>query len=247
MPDFKSSNSFEIFASSIKRRARYLLEAETKEFLETVLATAGPRIRTLQRGSIYWRAQDGYELGHYPPPNEDLPQLVPRPVERLIPKPDTLIDGRINPKGIPSCLYLSNDRDTAMSETRPAVGDYVSVAQFELLKDLRIVDCSVEQGDDYIFHFQELAPAERVKAVWTAIDQAFSEPVNRNDASLEYVPTQAIAECFRTNAFDGLLYQSRLGRGLNVALFDIGSARLLSRSLHRAKRVCYQFEEICNS
>ena len=51
--------------------------------------------------------------------------------------------------------------------------------------------------------FYEPDPAEREKAVWAHIGQAFSEPMTRRDDSADYVPTQIIAELFKREGFDG--------------------------------------------
>jgi RES domain len=45
------------------------------------------------------------------------------------------------PKGIP-CLYCATTPKTAMSETRPWIGEFVCVARFRTLRDLNVVDCS---------------------------------------------------------------------------------------------------------
>ena len=51
-------------------------------------------------------------------------------------------------------------------------------------------------------------PEEVPKIVWRWIDLAFSEPVDREDSTVDYVPTQIIAELFKTNGFGGVKYRS---------------------------------------
>jgi hypothetical protein len=48
-------------------------------------------------------------------------------------------EGRVNPKGIP-CLYLADERNTAMAETRPWLGSYISLGEFKTVRGLRVID-----------------------------------------------------------------------------------------------------------
>ena len=61
MPQFKSWQSYRLFARSVRRQLRYIRTPEGDEFLKTVLATIGTRKVTLKKGTIYWRAQLGHD------------------------------------------------------------------------------------------------------------------------------------------------------------------------------------------
>ncbi len=148
------------------------------------------------------------------------------------PLPEKASEGRVNPRGIP-CLYLATDEKTAISEVRPWVGSYVTVAEFETRKPLRLVDCSrceihpliqTASDLDLLFKLKPPPPKEATETVWRWIDVAFSEPVDRDDSTAGYVPTQVIAELFKTNGFDGIKYRSVFNGGKNLALFDLSSA-----------------------
>jgi hypothetical protein len=68
-------------------------------------------------------------------------------------------------------------------------------------------------------------PSEEVtQVVWRWIDLAFSEPVDRDDSNAAYIPTQVIAELFKTSGYDGIKYRSVFNGGTNLALFNIDSA-----------------------
>jgi hypothetical protein len=170
---------------------------------------------------------------------------APFPPERMKPLAHSAREGRVNPKGIP-CLYLATDKDTAMAEVRPWLGLYVSVGQFRTLKELMIVDCSVSHASLQDWYFEEPNPKDREKAVWAALDRAFSEPVNADDSIAEYAPTQVVAEVFRADGCDGVLYKSLLGKGLNIALFDAGAADLVNCFLYEPKAIAFTFEQIAN-
>jgi hypothetical protein len=81
--------------------------------------------------------------------------------------------------------------------------------------------------------------------VWWSLNQAFSEPVTRTDDAADYAPTQVLAEVFRTSGCDGIVYRSKLGKGKNVAVFDL-SAELVNCELHHVKGVTFNFSEGCN-
>jgi hypothetical protein len=154
-------------------------------------------------------------------------------------------EGRLNPKGIP-CFYLATDKDTAMAEVRPWIGSYISVGRFKTLRDLVLVNCAVEHDPFSHIYTEEPGPAEREKAVWAYVDRAFSQPVSVNESSAGYAPTQILAEAFRSHGYDGVVYKSLLGKGFNVALFDIDAAALANCFLYQVKSVAFQFDEAGN-
>jgi hypothetical protein len=145
-------------------------------------------------------------------------------------------EGRVNPKGIPY-LYLATDQKTAISEIRPWVGKYVTLAEFETCKDLTLIDCSRFDIDimnmtardlDMLWKLRPPEPEEATRTVWRWIDMSFSKPVDRDDrggSTADYIPTQIIAELFRANGYDGIKYKSLFNGGKNIALYDIGSAK----------------------
>lgn len=227
-------NSFLFFRRKKKQEERYFHDKETQEFFATLLTTAKERIETIPKGQQYWRAQlgcgddpccdfDGRLVGY---------NAVPYSYKRMKPESEKGSEGRINPKGIP-CLYLSTDEKTAISEVRPWVGSYVTVAQFETLKDIRVIDCSRSEINpmaetasdlDKLWKLKQPTPKKAIKTIWRWIDLAFSEPVDSEDNTADYVPTQIIAELFKTNWFDGIKYKSLFNNGKNLALFDVSSA-----------------------
>src|SRR5262249_39603654 len=91
---------------------------------------------------------------------------------------------------------------------------------------------------------ESLTPEEIEKTVWSDINGAFSKPVERGDNSIEYVPTQILAEAFKRNGFDGIAYKSSYGEdGLNVALFDIDAADLINCGLYSIKDVSVKMDQ----
>lgn len=63
----------------------------------------------------------------------------------------------------------------------------------------------------------------------------------------EYVPTQVLAEAFRSQGYDGIVYKSLLDeRGKNIALFDVQAAELINCCLYETKAVSFDFEQADN-
>jgi hypothetical protein len=232
------------FSHFVKRKARHIMDAESQEFISAVIDTSKTRSCLIPGGALLWRAQKGYKM-RTEPVFDDNAGLIdecetegPHEPERMVPWTDKATEGRVNPKGIP-CLYLSSDRDTAMSEMRPWVGSYVSVSQFEILRDLMVVDCTLDVGvvklDD---------PNVRREAfAWTLINRAFSTPVTPCDTVADYAPTQVLAEAFRSAGYDGIAYGSNVGKGKTIAVFDPTLAKLMNGFLFQVEDIKFEFSE----
>ena len=110
-----------------------------------------------------------------------------------------------------------------------------------------IVDLSVFHRGSFVLFFSEPDASERERAVWTQIDQAFSEPMASADDAAEYVPTQLIAELFKKEGYDGIAYKSAFGDdGYNIVLFDPADEELTSCTLFEAKSLEFSFEQTDN-
>jgi RES domain-containing protein len=160
---------------------------------------------------------------------------------RMMPLRDRAGDGRVNPRGIP-CLYMATNDATAVSEVRPAIGAYVTVAGMKCLRELKLIDCSVLVKKQFIY-FKEPERAEMEKAVWSDIDRAFSTPADRSDDAAEYAPTQILAELFRSLGYDGVAYKSAFGEdGYNVAIFNIDDFEVGWCQLFQVKDITHKIE-----
>jgi hypothetical protein len=169
---------------------------------------------------------------------------------RMKPPKGAAREGRVNPKGIP-CLYLADEPTTAMSETRPWLGSYVSLAEFKILKPLRIMSLPVPQSSisltaAVLFGAPKPDAATREQAVWGEVAYAFSEPVIPSDDKAEYAPTQILAEAFRRTGCDGIRYKSRLGTGYSFVLFDLDQAVLINCGVFETKAVTFEFHQAGN-
>lgn len=244
---FKSWRDYWSFERSVKENARFIHDRDTQEFFKAVLDTGETRKRCFKKESVLWRAQ----IGHGWEPLNDFDgtyiddQPCPYPQERMKPIQRKASEGRANPKGIPY-LYLSTDNETAMSEVRPWVGALVSVGQFRITKDLILIYSSINNDKSFIYYLNEPSPEKRERAVWVHIDQAFTKPMTNNDQVAEYVPTQILAEFFRSEGMDGILYRSSLGKGSNIVLFDLEVAELINCFLYEAESLSFVFKRAAN-
>lgn len=241
---FKSWRSYWNFSSSVHNKNRYILDDVSKDFLETIFTTCEDRIREIKKDTILWRSQHGHS---YKPIYSGDILVDEEPTafssSRMKPLGDCASDGRANPKGIPY-LYLATTKETAMSEVRPWVGSIVSTGQFKVLRDLKIIDFSVEHGNENHFFFKEPEEEKKIKSVWSHIDNAFSKPMRVSDLRSDYAPTQIIAEFIKSKGFDGVAYKSSLADGYNIALFELGLAKLVNCSAYEVKKVNFDFKQI---
>lgn len=247
---FNSWSSYGHFKRNIMHGQRYFHDQETEQFLSEVLQTSIRRKEVIGKETIFWRAQLGHEWRSEIWEGEETGEVpCPHSPERMNPRRYLASEGRANPKGIP-CLYLATDKETAMFELRPWVGSAISVGQFQVKKDLSIINCSLlhDKLIRYIPgpNFKEPDDDKKEEAVWSNIDESFSRPVSVSDDRADYVPTQIISEFFKSNGYDGVVYKSLLGTGFNIALFDIESADLINCFLFEAKEISIKFNEIAN-
>lgn len=249
---FKFWRSYSVFREAVHTKQRYILDDESKIFLDSIIQTCKDRERTVETGSIVWRAQNGHSLRPYYQEDPDSGEEIhvddfpsPLPIERMKPLADSALEGRANPKGIP-CLYVATDKETAMSEVRPWLGAIISIGKFKVMRDLKVLDFSVEHGSNHnlSLYFREPTDDERINAVWRDIDNAFSEPTQASDSKSDYAPTQIISEYIKSKGYDGIAYKSSLAEGHNLALFDIGSAEVVERTIYKASTIKFGFEHV---
>lgn len=247
---FKSYRSYWDFKDSVKNKSRYILEEDSKEFLEAIKDTCKTRIRIIKPSHCLWRAQIGCEYMPYYQEDEYGNEIhvddvsIPFPYSRMKPLIKFASEGRANPKGIPY-LYVATDKETAMSEVRPSLETTITVAKLNPVKELKIVDFSVHQGK-FNFHFQEPDDDKKIESVWTDLDNAFSLPLTNDNFNSDYVPTQIIAEFIKSLGYDGIAYKSSLGTGHNITLFDVDSADIQDCSIYNVKKINYTFQSIEN-
>lgn len=246
--------NYQDFCKATKKN-RYFRDYKTEEFLNGIWESSHDLDRqvTLVEGHKFYRAQIGSD-GYVSRENEfgelcETDQPAPHKKERMKPISGSATEGRANPKGI-SYLYLTSDLETAIAEVRPWVGLMVSVSALKIKKDLTLIECAdfkeFENNKPPIIKSDHLSKDAKNKLVkwsyiWSSIDKAFSEPINSTDRTAEYVPTQIIAEFFKSKGIDGIAYKSSVSKGVNVVLFDLDMADVLYSFICEVKSVKFKY------
>ena len=247
IPAFKSHRDYYRFQREVVTSRRYIGSAETVAFLQAVAATCHVRESIVKLDAGLRRAQVAHGLRPIYQTGEDGEDIYITDIEcaadkaRMMPLRNRASDGRVNPRGIPS-LYMATNDATAVSEVRPAIGAYVTVAAMKCLRELKLIDCSV-LAEKHFVYFKEPERRKIEEAVWSDIDKAFSAPVDRSDDAAEYAPTQILAELFRSLGYDGVAYKSAFGEnGYKVAIFNIDDFEVTWCRLYKVKDITHKVE-----
>ena len=229
--------SYRDFAQDVRKDRRYVWGDKTRHFLNAILGTRHGRESKIPNGSTLWRAQIGIEYDplYDPEGNKYDEAPIGFSEERMKPLTHQGPEGRANPSGIP-VLYVASSKQTAISEVRPWIGSMVSVARLRVLRDLLAIDLSLGHGKSsmrvltwpQVFGDAPIDAETKERAVWTAVDNAFSRPITLEASTGEYVPTQILSELFRDAGYDAIIYGSQFGDGSNIAIFDIGDAEVIN-------------------
>lgn len=219
-----------VFEKNLKTKSRYMSVAALKTLdkifqgIEThrtyqnnpVIVAAGPgtaitslfRARVFQSEEGLLAALEEPELSIGPPP------------------PKVAAAGRMNARGIP-VFYGATDRNVALAEVRPPVGSNVVVAQFDIIRPLRLLDVealrSLSVGGS---PFDPEYMSRKQKASFLSdLSEQITKPVMPDDETLNYIPTQVIAEylaSLENPQVDGMIYPSvQAGEDTrNVVLFN---------------------------
>ncbi|MCQ4313912.1 RES domain-containing protein [Pseudomonas stutzeri] len=168
---------------------------------------------------------------------------TPYAMDKMGPPPkDKATHGRANPAGI-SYLYMASDLTTAISEIRPHTGELVTVAEFELIEELKLVDLQnprklvtpfiCENESDIVQLRGDVEFLER-------FGEELTRPVLPRAAAIDYIPSQYLCEMIKKFGFDGVIYRSSVGNEMNIALFYPQKARARGTSMHYVSKVDVQ-------
>jgi RES domain len=246
LKNFTSWNSFSAFSDTVRYGARFIHDGPVRNFLSAVAASAERRILEVVQGKALWRAQIGHALEEREQDHIKYAEPIPFGVERMKPLRGSAHEGRVNPRGIP-CLYTASNTETAAAEVRPWLGTLVSIAQMTPVRLLRLVDCREGHDSTLDLYFEEPSPAIREETVWRAIGRECSKPVSLDIGVAEYVPTQILAEHFKKLGYDGVAYKSKLGSGINLAVFDLDAVEVHDVRLYPVNAVSIEIGEVQNS
>lgn len=141
------------------------------------------------------------------------------------PPTDMATAGRANSKGI-SCLYLCNKKNTTVKEIRANAFDFVTIANFRLQRDVKILDLNIISHNSPFY-----ADTDKIKFLVNdkhlkEIQDDLAKPITGDDSELDYLPTQYISDFAKYLGYDGVKYLSTFDKlSYNVALFDIEACK----------------------
>ena len=169
---------------------------------------------TIEEGTLFRRARI----------NDDEKKLYSTESELGMPPADKAPAGRANTYGIPY-LYLGDDEQTVMYESRALMKDILSIASYKTTADLDVVDFTFkpdlfgvyqQSEDDFMSDVQRYVFLNEVA-------RDLSKAVRRYDnKEIDYLPTQFVCEYIRlVTAAKGLIFQSaQYPEGKNIVLFN---------------------------
>lgn len=165
--------------------------------------------------------------------------------------------GRMNAKGVP-VFYGATKPDIAVSEVRPPVGSHVVVAQFKIIRSLKVLDLR-QLGTVRLKPASSLFDPETVvqsarRDFLRVLTRNIIKPVVPELEDHQYVVTQAIADFLATHPklnLDGIIFPSAQHPdetdqpGSNVILFSKASGVLYSDERYgkRTHIHLYEYDE----
>ena len=240
------------FRKELHDTRRYIRTDWANDYLLAIKHTCKNRIITITKDTELWRSRQGG--AQVPCSPDDMTIQAYSCSEMTAPPPNLSRASRIGVKGIP-VLYLSSNKETAMSEVRPWKKQPVSLAKVCPIKDLFIIDCQKNDFDGSVADLDKLFPvsslsqgktisdSEHEERAWAWIDYVFSKPISEQDDPLEYIPTQVIAELIKSEGYDGIKYKSSVASGYNIAIFYVNVAKVLNTTLYYTNDICYRFSK----
>jgi len=130
------------------------------------------------------------------------------------------VSGRANPIGIPY-LYVSTNKETVIYESRATYLDFISIAEFRLKENLKVVRLrQIENLSPFALE-DNLEDYLKYQKYLKRLEMELSQPLRRHDQKLEYLPTQYLCEYVKSLGYDAIEYGSSLHEGgINLAIFN---------------------------
>lgn len=132
----------------------------------------------------------------------------------------TVLDGRCNYAYSP-CLYASQDIDTAICELKPLIREKISVAEIEVLQDLKLIDLRFNKHKDFI---------DLIALLFIE-----SPTINQKDVCIY---TQIITAFVKKQGYDGIVYTSCQNiLGTNYAIFNYEKCKPISSEVYNIEQI----------
>lgn len=145
-------------------------------------------------------------------------------------------DMRANYRYIPY-LYCATRPYLSVVEVRPRLGARVSVARIRVNERLRLLDFSLQ-------NYPKGMKSVKIN-LFHALSQLYSKPVTEDDDTLDYIPTQYIAEFVKRIGYDGIVFKSSLyndENSVNVVIFNFDKCEAVGSVVYDVTRNDYTCE-----
>ena len=133
---------------------------------------------------------------------------------------------------------MAGAEETTLYEVRASFLDYVSIGEFELNEDVKIVALRDISNISPFLPDLDLKEYVSNKNILYQFGSALSKPLRRIDSDLEYLPTQYLCEYVKSLGIDGVEYASAMhNEGINYAFFDESKFRCVRAFTKEVKRI----------
>jgi hypothetical protein len=224
------------FANSIKYDNRFHNEIFNPDAFISFLSYS---VKTYLEGAQMFRARICHNKSGF-----SINEMGAPPFEKLR-------AGRINPEGI-TVLYLSSEMETALKEVRASVFDFVTIGNFKLKKNIKVVDLSkLATISPFLFQGKNEGDSDILiqyavnRKVLKDISTEVAKPLRSSDSPLEYLPTQFISEFIKSQSYDGVKYASTMAENsYNLAVFDKECFICENTYVYEISKLSYEKKEV---
>lgn len=160
-----------------------------------------------------------------------------------VPPPEKASDMRANYRYIPY-LYCSNNAYISIAEVRPQIGSEVSVATIMAKQTIKLLDFTLQNSPK-----KKMIAAKR--NLFHELSVLYSAPITEDDDTIEYIPTQFIAEYVKNLGYDGIAFSSSQTPDVNdanlprynIVLFHYNKAEAMKSNVVTVTNKIIEIEE----
>jgi hypothetical protein len=219
------------FADEIKLNNRFF--PQKNDVLRFIDEIFDQHIEVIEKGSNFYRARIT-ELNDMAIQDKVLTGFPEK--GSMSPDAEIATAQRASPSKI-SYLYVAQDEYTALSETRPGMFSFMSLAKIEALEELKVFD----------LWFDISSPNSMSESDFEELAAGFSAVIAEKDKEIDYLPMQYIAEYIKNKGADGIRYVSYQSQGgKNIVLFDEKKVRFIQSKILYNRNVTYSFLDLTN-
>lgn len=161
------------------------------------------------------------------------------------PPPMLARSGRANPVGIPY-LYVGSTPETAITEVRPHEGEIVTVAHFTVDDGFHFIDLRQPRQRITPFVMEDATAVATLRgdiSFFERLGQELSTPVVPQAVQIDYIPSQFLCELMKKAGYDGVVYNSSVSDGINLALFSPSKAKVGTVERVKINKISVTFDK----